>query len=192
MQFEKLLVLNSNIPRHAYNDIFEMNFTVNLQKLIKFFKIHGPRTKIDRHLSLRCSSLSDREQITVVDGMVHDPSWARICQPRFPSPMSRRSIQEKSVWGLQNCLCLRLHPVWVTMEPFDPTLHLSWKVRYRTILWFSAKWANFRGLVLFCIDAKFCKIIFVGKLLTRSTRCACFCTAQAPIFQKIFVNALIF
>ena len=123
MQFEKLLVLNSNIPRHAYNDIFEMNFTVNLQKLIKFFQIHGPRTKIDRHLSLRCSSLSDREQITVVDGMVKDEEWGRICQPRFPSPMSRRSIQEKSVWGLQNCLCLRLHPVWVTMEPFDPTLH---------------------------------------------------------------------
>ena len=35
---------------------------------------------------------------------------------------------------------------------------------------FSAKRANFRGLVLFCIDAKFCKQIFVGKLLTRSTR----------------------
>ena len=35
---------------------------------------------------------------------------------------------------------------------------------------FSAKWANFIWLVLFCIDAKFCKWIFVGKLLTRSTR----------------------
>ena len=29
---------------------------------------------------------------------------------------------------------------------------------------FSAKLSNFRGLVLFCIDAKFCKKIFVGKL----------------------------
>ena len=27
---------------------------------------------------------------------------------------------------------------------------------------FSAKWSNFIGLVLFCIDAKFCKKIFVG------------------------------
>ena len=35
---------------------------------------------------------------------------------------------------------------------------------------FSAKKANFIGLVLFCIDAKFCKKLFVGKLLTRSTR----------------------
>ena len=35
---------------------------------------------------------------------------------------------------------------------------------------FSAKSANFIGLVLFRTDAKFCKKIFVGKLLTRSTR----------------------
>ena len=41
---------------------------------------------------------------------------------------------------------------------------------------------------LFCIDAKFCKKIFVGKLLTRSTRFTCFCTAQTSIFQKIFVK----
>ena len=52
---------------------------------------------------------------------------------------------------------------------------------------FSAKLANFTGLVLFCIDAKFCKKIFVGKLLTRSTRFTCFCTAQTSIFQQIFV-----
>ena len=51
---------------------------------------------------------------------------------------------------------------------------------------FSAKRANFIGLVLFCIDAKFCKKIFVGKLLTRSTRFTCFCTAQTSIFQKCF------
>ena len=51
---------------------------------------------------------------------------------------------------------------------------------------FSPKWANFIGLVLFCIDADFCKKIFVGKLLTRSTRFTCFCTAQTSIFQKIF------
>ena len=53
---------------------------------------------------------------------------------------------------------------------------------------FSAKWANFRGLVLSCIDAKFSNKIFVGKLLTRSTRFACFCTAQTSIFQKIFIK----
>ena len=53
---------------------------------------------------------------------------------------------------------------------------------------FSAKWANFIGLVLFCVDAKFYKKIFVGKLLTRSTRFTCFCTAQTSIFQKHFVK----
>ena len=53
---------------------------------------------------------------------------------------------------------------------------------------FSAKLSNFRGLVLFRIDAKFCKKIFVGKLLTRSTRFTCFCTAQTSIFQKLFIK----
>ena len=53
---------------------------------------------------------------------------------------------------------------------------------------FSARWANFLGLVLFCIDAKFCKKICVGKLVTRSTRFTCFCTAQTSIFQKFFVK----
>ena len=53
---------------------------------------------------------------------------------------------------------------------------------------FSVKLSKFRGLVLFCIGAKLCKKIFVGKLLTRSTRCTCFCTAQTSIFQKIFVR----
>ena len=55
---------------------------------------------------------------------------------------------------------------------------------------FSAKWANSIGLVLFCIDAKFCNKIFVGKLLTRSTRFTCFCTAQTSIFQQNFVKLL--
>ena len=43
-------------------------------------------------------------------------------------------------------------------------------------------------LFLFCIDAKFYKKIFVGKLLTRSTRFTCFCTAHTSIFQKNFVK----
>ena len=49
---------------------------------------------------------------------------------------------------------------------------------------FQRNLSNVRGLVLFCIDAKFCKKVFVGKLLTRSTRFACFCTAQTSIFQQ--------
>ena len=53
---------------------------------------------------------------------------------------------------------------------------------------FLSKWSNFIRLVVCCIDAKFCKKIFVGKLLTRSTRFTCFCTAQTSIFQKIFVK----
>ena len=55
---------------------------------------------------------------------------------------------------------------------------------------FSAKWSNFMRLVLCCIDAKFCKKIFVGKLLTRSTRFTFFCIAQTSIFQN-YVNASI-
>ena len=47
---------------------------------------------------------------------------------------------------------------------------------------------NFRRLALCCIDDKFCKKIFVGKLLTRSARFTCICTAQTSIFQKFFVN----
>ena len=44
---------------------------------------------------------------------------------------------------------------------------------------------NFKRLVHGCVEAKFCKKIFVGKLLTRSTRFACFCTAQTSIFHNI-------
>ena len=49
---------------------------------------------------------------------------------------------------------------------------------------FSAKRSNFIRLVICCIDADFCKKIFVGKLLTRSTRCTCLCTAQTSIVQE--------
>ena len=76
-------------------------------------------------------------------------------------------------------------------EPYK-VWSLGWEIRGRFGIEpysdFSAKWANFIGLVLFCIDAKFCNKIFVGKLLTRSTRFACFCTAQTSIFQQIFIN----
>ena len=56
---------------------------------------------------------------------------------------------------------------------------------------FSIKLSNFIRLVLCCIDATFCKKIFVRKLLTRSTRLTCFCTAQTSIFQKKIVKLLI-
>ena len=53
---------------------------------------------------------------------------------------------------------------------------------------FSSKRSNVKRLVLCCIDAKFCKKIFIGKLFTRSTRFSCFCTAQTSIFQKKIVK----
>ena len=69
---------------------------------------------------------------------------------------------------------------------------LSWKVRYRTFLWFFSQMSKLYRLVLFCIDVKFCKKIFVGKLLTRSTRFTCFCTAQTSTFQKKSSNFFAF
>ena len=51
----------------------------------------------------------------------------------------------------------------------------------------AAKIMKIKWLVLGCIEADFCKKIFVRKLLTRSTRFTCFCTAQTSIFQQIFV-----
>ena len=75
-------------------------------------------------------------------------------------------------------------------RPRSPGRRLSWKVRYRTLnfLWFFSQMSKLIGLVLFCIDAKVCKKIFVGKLLTRSTRCTCtcFCNPQTLIFQKLY------
>ena len=46
----------------------------------------------------------------------------------------------------------------------------------------AAKIMRIKWLVLGCIEADFCKKILVGKLLTRSTRFTCFCTAQTSIF----------
>ena len=43
---------------------------------------------------------------------------------------------------------------------------------------------NFERLVLGCIEAKICKQILVGKLLTRSTRFTYFCIAQTSTFQQ--------
>ena len=113
-------------------------------------------------------------------------------------------------WGLSGAKSMYLSKSWrsrqelsneyfvanfgVDTEENEPSKVCSfgWKIRE----WFdiefysdfSSKWSNFIRLVLCCIDAKFCKKIFVGKLLTRSTRFTCFCTAQTSIFQKMFVN----
>ena len=79
---------------------------------------------------------------------------------------------------IANVWC-RLHMFWrLWCEAFTPQ---RLKRRFKQIQ------TNFKRLVLFCIDTKFCKKIFVGQLLTRSTRFTCFCTAQTSIFQQNFV-----
>ena len=80
--------------------------------------------------------------------------------------------QRATYWIFFQCTAARALVERFDIEPFSD---------------FSAKWANFIGLVLFCIDAKFCKWIFVGKLLTRSTRYTCFRTAQTSILHQNFV-----
>ena len=106
-------------------------------------------------------------------------------------------------WGSRRCSCRspRGRRSRSTRRSARPARPWWWPCSPRTLVEgfdiepfsdFSAKWANFVGLVLFCIDAKFFKKIFVGKLLTRSTGFTCFCTAQTSIFQKIFVKFLAF
>ena len=50
---------------------------------------------------------------------------------------------------------------------------------------FSAKWSNFRGLVLGCIEAKFCNQILIFQHFSRFTRFAILRTAQISKFQQI-------
>ena len=58
---------------------------------------------------------------------------------------------------------------------------------------FSAKWSNYIGLVLFCIDAKFCKKICVWKLSPRSTQCTPLHISAISIFcKKLPKNSLNF
>ena len=94
---------------------------------------------------------------------------------RIARPLARDRAEERKTPGPEGLHAL---PGRALVERFDIEPYSD----------FSAKRANFRGLVLCCIDAKFCKKIFVGKLLTRSTRFACFCTAQTSIFQQKFVK----
>ena len=49
-------------------------------------------------------------------------------------------------------------------------------------------WANFRGLVLGCIEAKFCKKICVGKLSPRSTQCTPLHRSAISIFCQEFAK----
>ena len=78
---------------------------------------------------------------------------------------------------IANFLC-RLHMLCrLWCEAFAPQ---RIKKRFKQIQ------TNFRRLVLFCIDTKFCKKIFVGQHFSSSTRFASFCTAAISKFsQKI-------
>ena len=60
----------------------------------------------------------------------------------------------------------------------------SWKVGAWYVCENQISGRGFIGLVIGCIEIKFCNKILVGKLLTRCTRFTCFCTVQASIFQK--------
>ena len=51
---------------------------------------------------------------------------------------------------------------------------------------FSAESSNFRGLVLFCIDADFCVQILILQHFSRSTRFAILCTAPSSKSQQKF------
>ena len=53
---------------------------------------------------------------------------------------------------------------------------------------FSAKSPNFRGLVLFCIEADFCTQIRIFQHFSRTTRFALLCTAPISKFEQNFVK----
>ena len=53
---------------------------------------------------------------------------------------------------------------------------------------FSAKSPNFRGLVLFCIEADFCTQIRILQHFSRTTRFAILCTASISKFELNFVK----
>ena len=53
---------------------------------------------------------------------------------------------------------------------------------------FSAKSPNFRGLVLFCIEADFCTQIRIFQHFSRTTRFAILCTAPISKFERNFVK----
>ena len=71
-----------------------------------------------------------------------------------------------------------LHEVADLVERFDTEFNPD----------FSAKSPNFRGLVLFCIEADFCTQIRILQHFSRTTRFAMLCTAPISKFEQNFVK----
>ena len=97
--------------------------------------------------------------------------------------------QEKPIKALENAAILVFErSLWRKWE--RTTSWSGW--RSTSASWTPSRWppggsvrgerANLTRLLIGCIEAKFCKKMCVGKLLTRSTRFTCFCTAQSSIF----------
>ena len=87
------------------------------------------------------------------------------------------------VWpDLEQGLALMLEP-WVGVAEV-----LVLVERYDTVSFsdFSAKLSNFRGFVLFCIEADFCVQIRIFQHFSISTRFAFFCTDQISKFADLF------
>ena len=84
------------------------------------------------------------------------------CQPEHPAPEAGRADAAARVAR------------WSRPTTGSP------RIRLRTPL----DRANFRGLVLGCIEAKFCKKICVGKLSPRSTQCTPLHRSQCSKFRS--------
>ena len=69
--------------------------------------------------------------------------------------------------GLERLAAVRDHDVQALVERFDTEFNTD----------FSAKSPNFRGLVLFCIEADLCIQIRIFQHFSRTTRFAILCTA---------------
>ena len=67
---------------------------------------------------------------------------------------------------------------WALVERFDTEFNPD----------FSAKSPNFRGLVLFCIEADFCTQIRILQHFSRTTRFAILCTDSISKFEQNFVK----
>ena len=88
---------------------------------------------------------------------------------------------------------LREHGVRVPAQPVHARddvvrLDLSWKVRYRILLWFFSQTIKLYRARSLLYRGQLLQENIRWKLLTRSTRFTCFCTAQTSIFEKMFVK----
>ena len=109
----------------------------------------------------------------VGETVMYKLEWRSIWYDRHP--MAQRGVSMGQSLNLKQYQCDAPVPILVERFDIEPSSD------------FSSKWSNVLRLVLFCIDAKFCKKMFVGKLLARSTGFTCFwqiCTAQTSIFQQ--------